>query len=188
MTENSSRVEWASLVRGVYTLIQVAGKSMTTGRMKSILQPQYLDPELVRAADPETTMKLTVLSQLWDSSTGKFSVEDSEVLNETLNLLLQALALVTMSSVNHEIDVIVVVYGWPIKVPEAFFAMVKEERTEALILLAHYSLLLNKVDYLWYVEGMSRRLLQTVHGKIGTEWEAWITWPLQDLVLTEFRN
>jgi hypothetical protein len=187
-SNETSSVEWASLVRGVYTLIQLAGKSMTTGRMKSILQPRYLDPEIVRAADPEVTTNLTALNQLWDCSVEKFSIEELEVLNETLSLLLQALALVALSSTNHEIDTIVVVYGWPIKVPEGFFAMVKEQIPEALILLAHYSLLLNKVDHLWYVQGMSRRLLQTIHGKIGKEWESWITWPLQALVVTEFQN
>ncbi|KAF2494701.1 hypothetical protein BU16DRAFT_445206, partial [Lophium mytilinum] len=72
-----------------------------------------------------------------------------------------------------------VVYAWPIKVPAAFLVMVKELKPEALILLAHYSLLLNRADQVWYMQGMSRRLLQTIHGKIGKEWESWIAWPLQ---------
>ncbi len=35
---------------------------------------------------------------------------------------------------------------------------------------------------------MSRHLLQAVHKVLGKEWENWITWPLQDLVLSEFKN
>jgi len=111
-----------------------------------------------------------------------------EVLNETLSLLHEAWGLVASSSIAHEIDVILVVYGWPIQVPEGFFTMVKEEKPEALIVLAHYSLLLNKVNQLWYIKGMSRRLLKTIHSKLGKEWESWISWPLQNLVLTEFED
>jgi hypothetical protein len=59
---------------------------------------------------------------------------------------------------------------------------------EALILLAHYCLLLSKIDHLWWLQGMSRHLLQAVHKVLGKEWENWITWPLQDLVLSEFKN
>jgi hypothetical protein len=66
--------------------------------------------------------------------------------------------------------------------------MVKELKPEALIVLAHYSLLLNKADHAWYMQGMSRRLLQTIHSKIGKEWESWIAWLLQHLVLTEFKD
>jgi hypothetical protein len=74
--------------------------------------------------------------------------------------------------------------------------MVKKQRPEALVVVAHYSLLLNKVDQLWYMQGMSRRLLQTVHSRIGKEgesWigkegESWITWPLQNIVLNEFED
>jgi hypothetical protein len=184
VSENKSNVEWASLLRGVHTLLKVAGEWMASSSMNLMLQPRHIDPELARAADPEGSAKLIALSELWDSSSGKFNADDVEVLNETLNLLHEACGLVASSDFDHQIDMILVVYGWPIQVPEAFFAMVKEQKPEALVVLAHYSLLLNKVDKFWYMQGMSRRLLQTIHSKLGKDWESWITWPLQNLVLT----
>lgn len=186
-TEKSS-VEWVSLVRGVYTLLEAAGEWMTSGSMTLILQPRQVDPKLARAANSEVGAKLTALSQLWESSPERFDTNEVDVLNETLDLLHEACGLVALSSTDREIDIILVVYGWPIKVPEAFFTLVKKQKPEALILLAHYSLLLNKVDQLWYMKGMSRRLLQTIHSRIGKEWVSWMTWPLQDLVLTEFKH
>lgn len=184
--EESFNVEWVSLLRGVHTLLQVAGEWMADGSMRLLLQPRHMDHELARAADPEASAKLTALCQLWDSSPGKLYVHDVEILNNTLALLHEAYGLVASSSIDNEFDVILVVYGWPIQVPEAFFTMVKGQKPEALIVLAHYSLLLNKVNQLWYVEGMSRRLLKTIHSKLGKEWESWIAWPLQNLVQTEF--
>lgn len=187
-SEENFNVEWISLLRGVHTLLKAAGEWMASGSMKLLLQPRHIDPELARAADPEVSAKLTTLSQLWDSSPGKLDFHEVEVLNKTLNLLHEACGLVASSSINREIDVILVVYGWPIQVPEAFFTMITEQKPEALIVLAHYSLLLNKVNQLWFTKGMSRRLLKTIHSKLGKEWESWITWPLQNLVLTEFED
>ncbi|KAE9368775.1 hypothetical protein N431DRAFT_307463, partial [Stipitochalara longipes BDJ] len=186
--DGKGNIEWVSLLRGVYTLLKAAGEWMANSSMRLILQPSHIDPELANAADPEANAKLRALSQLWDLTSGKFDADDVEVLGETLALLIEAYGLVALSSSDREIDMILVVYAWPIKVPEAFFAMVKGQKPEALVVLAHYSLLLNKVDQLWYMQGMSRRLLHTIHGKIEKEWERWITWPLQELVLTEFKN
>lgn len=186
ISDGKSNVEWVSLLRGVHTLLKVAGDWMADGSMKNILESRSLDPEVCRAADPEAGVRLSALSQLWVSSSDTFDLDDLKTLDETLALLQEAWGLVALSASDSKVDTILVVYGWPIKVPEAFFAMIKEQRPEALIVLAHYSLLLNKVDQLWYMQGMSRRLLQTIHSKIGKEWESWIAWPLQDLVLTEF--
>jgi Fungal specific transcription factor domain len=188
VSEEKSSVEWASLLRGVHTLLKAAGEWMTSSPMRLILQPHHIDPEVASAADPEVCAKLTDLSQLWDASPEKFDFNEIEVLTEALTLLLEACGLVASSSIERPIDMILVVYAWPIKVPEEFFVMVQEQKPEALIVLAHYSLLLNKVDKLWYMQGMSRRLLQTIHSKIGKEWESWIAWPLQTLVLTEFQD
>jgi hypothetical protein len=66
--------------------------------------------------------------------------------------------------------------------------LIAARRPEALILLAHYCLLLNKVDNVWWLRGISRHLLKSIHATIGEEWEGWIAWPLQELVLTEFRG
>jgi hypothetical protein len=187
-SEEKVNVEWVSLLRGVYTLLKAAGEWVTSGSMKLILQPRDTDLELARAVDPEGSAKLTALSQLWSLSPGNFDANDVEVLNEALALLHEAYGVVALSSIDHQIDIILVVYAWPIKVPEAFFDMVKRQIPESLVVLAHYSLLLNKVDQLWYMQGMSRHLLQTIHRIIGKDWESCISWPLQELVLTEFKD
>lgn len=186
-SDEKFNVEWVSLLRGVHVLLIAAGEWMTTSPMQLMLQPRHIDPEIAREINPEVSEKLTKLSQLWEG-VGHLEKNDIDVLGKTLELLHEACGLVASSVMNPEIDVLLVAYGWPIQVPEEFFTMVKEQKPEALILLAHYSLLLNKVNQLWYVKGMSRRLLKTIHNKLGKEWESWITWPLQDLVVTEFED
>jgi hypothetical protein len=186
-SEGEPKVEWASLLRGVNTLLETAGEWMTSSSLKLILHPRP-DPKLAEAVDPELSVKLTALGQLWDKLPEKFNAVEVEALNETLFLLHEDYTLVASYPDERQVDIVSIVYAWPIKVPGIFIAMVKELKPEALILLAHYSLLLNRADHLWYVQGMSRRLLQAIHSKIGKEWESWIAWPLQDLVLSEFKT
>jgi hypothetical protein len=186
--EERSNVEWTSLLRGVHTLLDAAGEWITSSSIKLILHPPVIDPELAETADLEVSARLTALSQLWDSTPEKFNVIEVEALKETLVLLHEDCRLLGSSSNDRQIDIVSIVYAWPIKVPGAFLVMVKELRPEALIVLAHYSLLLNRGDKIWYMEGMSRRLLQTIHSKIGKEWESWMAWLLHKLVLTEFQN
>jgi len=187
-SEDRSNVEWVGLLRGVHTLLDAAREWMTSSSLKLILHPRPIDPALAEAADPEVSTRLVALSQLWDASSGRFNDIEVEALNETLALLHEDCGLVASSSDDYRIDIVSIVYAWPVKVPEAFLVMVKELRPEALIVLAHYSLLLNRADQVWFMQGMSRRLLQSIHSKIGKEWESWIAWPLQNLVLTEFRG
>lgn len=181
--EETSNVEWSGLLRGVLTLLNVAAEWMASSSLKLILLPT--EPRPTDESDSELSVKLRALSQLWELFPGVFSGNEVDALNDTLALLLEGCALVESSS---EIDLVTILYAWPIKVPEAFLNMVRELRPEALIVLAHYSLMLNKANQIWFMQGMSRRLLKTIHNKIGKEWESWIAWPLQELVLTEFSH
>jgi hypothetical protein len=88
--------------------------------------------------------------------------------------------------------------AWATICPDIYMSLVNQRRPEALILLAHYCLLLSKIDNVWWLRGISRHLLRSVCrmiGKVedggegrGGKWESWISWPLQELVLTEFRG
>jgi hypothetical protein len=186
-SEERSNIEWASLLRGVLTLLDVAEEWMSSSLLKMILHPPPMTSTPAEVMDPQLGIKLSALSRLWELSPEAFSIDELEALNTTLALLLEECELVMSFYDDQLIDIVSIVYGWPIKVPAVFLAMVQEFRPEALIVLAHYSLLLNKAESVWLMQGMSRRLLQTIHKKIGKEWESWIAWPLQELVLAEFK-
>lgn len=160
-------VGWSSLLRGVQTLLTEAGEWTTRDFIKLILYPWAMDLELAMQANPEVTMKLASLSSLWDSSPAKFSAAEVAAFNETLALLHEANGLVISSTSQCPVDVMSVTMAWPIRVPETFLPMVTALKPEALVVLAHYSLLLNQVDQVWFMHGMSRHLLRTIQSKIG---------------------
>jgi len=185
--------EWATLLRGIRHIVEVAGQWIEKGPMKLLMCPwamefQGVDPELMREIHPGPSARLTALSRLWNRSTAKLDATDVVVLDRTLTQLHEAYWMMRSSDKECQTASVGIALAWPIRVPERFLAMVNNMDPEALILLAHYSLLLNKVDNVWFMHGMGGHLLRSIQQRLGKEWESWIAWPLQDLVLSEFKT
>jgi hypothetical protein len=184
-------VEWVQLLRGVPYLLEAHFYYVKQGPLGPLLDLREFEP-VQMGSTLEYAVKFDVLKQLWDperlarNSTAPFTDHDVDAFEKTLDILKNTYSMTLQD--DKSLDIVSVIYSWPIRVPESYIWMVNRRLPEALILLAHYCLLLSKVDHLWWAQGMSRHLLQTIHKALGKEWESWITWPLQDLVLSEFRN
>jgi hypothetical protein len=169
---------WAPLLRGVHSLISVTGDWIATGALGVMLYPFSMDLKLAIQANAEVSAKLTALRTLWSSPNTKFSPADVKALKETLALLHEAHGLMISSSEQCPVDLISIVLAWPIRLPEAFLIMVNQQIPEALVVLAHYSLLLSKVEHVWFIQGMRSHLLRMIQDRVGVEWESWILWLL----------
>lgn len=138
------------------------------------------------SASAEDLAKFDTLTQLWGAQDLSISEPEVVALQETLDLLKETYGI--MSSGNERIDRASAALSWPIRVPDLYIEMVGRKQPEALILLAHYSLLLNLAKDFWWLQGMSRQLLQTTYKSLPEYLRDSISWPLQDLIMSEFRN
>jgi hypothetical protein len=73
---------------------------------------------------------------------------------------------------------------WPMYASVDFFALLKSWHPGALILLAHYCILLQRVESNWYIEGRASRLLSTILHHLDSKWHQYIKWPLQEIGIT----
>ena len=181
-------VEWVRLLRGVNSLLGIYYFEIRQGPLGKLIHLWDDDAKPCPETNPEDTARFATLEQLWNRTPMTISVAEADALRETLDILRETYSFMSLPVPDSGIDPGGASLSWPIRVPEAYIQMVNRRQPEALILLAHYCLLLNKMEKVWWMSGMSRHLLQTIHKTIGKEWESWITWPLQDLVLSEFRN
>ncbi|TVY38376.1 Sterol uptake control protein [Lachnellula occidentalis] len=186
--EQAFSTTWASLLRGVHALLDTAWDWIANGPLEPLLEPLAMDPAIVRKANPEISAKLTGLSQLWDPPPTRYNSADIEALSESLVLIQEACGILTSSTSERPVSAISLALAWPTYIPATFLELVDRLEPEALIILAHYSLILNQVDGVWFMHGMSRQLLQTIHERVGKDWESWMAWPLQDLALSELKN
>lgn len=64
---------------------------------------------------------------------------------------------------------------WPMRISEEFMTLLKRHHPSALILLAHYSLLLQRIESKWYFQGRARRLVRTILHFLDPYWHPCIT-------------
>jgi hypothetical protein len=76
-------------------------------------------------------------------------------------------------------QVMIGVHVWPGTVSQQFIELIHQRRPEALIVLAHYCVLLKKVDSCWWLDGVGRKLLAAIDLELSPEWRPWIEWPLE---------
>jgi len=186
LEQDGGTVEWVQLLRGAKELLKTFWNDMEKGPLQTLLKLWDGADEPPAQVSPKDDGRFLDLMRLWDSPHTHLSAEEVEALDEALTLLRQVYGL--MPYFETKICAISATFSWPVQVPEAYIEMVKRRQPEALVLLAHYCLLLNTVNNFWWIHGMSRHLLENIHRNLGTDWESWIAWPLQDLVLSEFKR
>lgn len=70
---------------------------------------------------------------------------------------------------------------FPIYADVEYFALLKSWHPGALIILAHYCILLQRVQMHWYFEGRATRLLSTILSHLDAKWHQYIKWPLEEV-------
>jgi len=68
------------------------------------------------------------------------------------------------------------VYIWPGVVPQLYIELLMDHNPEALILFAHYCVLIKRVDSCWHFKGLGVALFEAVERELDDEWLPWIQW------------
>jgi hypothetical protein len=74
---------------------------------------------------------------------------------------------------------------WPMKLTLAFLSLLCNETNPhpaALILLAHYCLVLRRLDGCWYFYGGAKELLGSVLKRLDERWRRCVEWPIRDIL------
>lgn len=70
---------------------------------------------------------------------------------------------------------------WPIRLSEKFMAMLAASHPGALILLAHYSVLLQNIEDQWYFKGRATKMIRAIMLRLAIKWHRFIEKPLEIL-------
>lgn len=66
---------------------------------------------------------------------------------------------------------------WPFSVSELFVQLLSETRPPALIIMAHYCLILRRAKDCWYMAESGLRIFQAIQHNLGEEWSTYIEYP-----------
>ncbi|KAJ5621165.1 hypothetical protein N7510_005149 [Penicillium lagena] len=111
-----------------------------------------------------------------------FEVDHSTLLS-ALTLLSSAFSKVHEAQARKNYSLCVALNVWAARVPDAYLELVKQRHPVALILLAHYCILLLPLEGSWYMNGYSKRLITRIYGQLDEQWRPWLQWPLEEVGL-----
>jgi hypothetical protein len=66
---------------------------------------------------------------------------------------------------------------WPMQLTRDYIELLQERRPEALIILAHYGVLLQYYRECWAVGDTGVFLIRAISAHTGRHWEPWLAWP-----------
>ncbi|KAJ5147032.1 hypothetical protein N7526_000384 [Penicillium atrosanguineum] len=69
------------------------------------------------------------------------------------------------------------VFLWAYPLSKRFHDHLISHHPAALVLLAHYCVLLHMVDHFWYMSGIGRQLLEDIETKTHPAFREWLVWP-----------
>lgn len=70
---------------------------------------------------------------------------------------------------------------WPMLVSLNYFHLLQDSHPGALIALAHYCLLLHKLDGRWYLQGRAKKLLGHILQRLDPKWYSHVEWAMAEL-------
>jgi hypothetical protein len=66
---------------------------------------------------------------------------------------------------------------WPVLVPAEYMDLLMKRSPEALIILAHYAVVLHSHREDWFISEGGRYLINSISRHLGSYWDKWMAWP-----------
>lgn len=73
--------------------------------------------------------------------------------------------------------------GWPITVSQDYIAFLRSRQQMALVILAHYAVILYDGRDTWWAVGWGSKLIQELDKVVEDEWKSLLVWPMEQIVV-----
>ncbi|KAE9362929.1 hypothetical protein N431DRAFT_390396 [Stipitochalara longipes BDJ] len=162
--------EFLPLVRGAFSVASHTLDWLLAGPLgPSMERPRDENPDF--ALNPEDASFARLLPVLRAGGN-----EEGEACCEALNMLRKLLAMA--ATPDQTIAVKTLVLSWPAQVSQRYIELMSERQPEALVVLAHYCIMLKMIDSFWFMKGCAAMLLEQCRRDLRKEWHPHIEWPM----------
>ena len=185
--DDTALPDWLQVIRGSCHIFQavwpyIKHEPRLIVMMGGLEQEPVDDPVTDMSADDERLRGLFDLPQL-SISKGNDSRFDSSPILPALLILIRAFSNARAARARDNYTMMAAIRAWPTQVPQEYFDLLRERDPAALILLAHYCILLRRLEDVWYICGYGRRLLSRIYRQLDEKWHPWLQWPLEEIGL-----
>ena len=163
-------LDFFSVLRGIHILLECASDWIKEGPLAELLNRDWSPPERKLPQD------VTGVFQYLHRKNQKVNTNADDLAVYASVILLLQKAFRTYHIIAEEPGMVLI---WPINVPESYIAAIKRREPLALVILAHYSVLLHSIHDCWWLEGRGAGLLKTISQALPEEWLSSVRWPLE---------
>ena len=163
--------DFFTLIRGIKTVLRgVCFDRITEGKLKVLLDYDWyprgepLRGDVKSAFDHLTELKMTAVRH--------------PDLQETYTAVTKSLqrAFETYSVITHERTLALGV--WTANLPDLYLSLIRRREPMALVILAHYGVLLYSINGIWWSEGRGARLVEAISESLPMSWQPELQWPM----------
>ncbi|KAH7323538.1 hypothetical protein BKA65DRAFT_70746 [Rhexocercosporidium sp. MPI-PUGE-AT-0058] len=174
---NGERLHWFHIVRGLVKLLEKNWVQLSQGPFGPLIT-RFPDP-IEFSWNPDDT-HLARLHEIFPDPCSDDD-EDISIYKQTIDELRRASALSYRK--NGILNDVAVTYIWPGAIQQRFLELLHDKQPEALVILAHYCVLLKRVDYCWPFRGVGEKMLRSIVKELSLVWKPWIEWALTQPVV-----
>jgi hypothetical protein len=171
-------VQWVKLHRGSHEILQKRSALLREGPLEPLFTPwKGLDRNGPHPLPTVEEEQLSALSAL--AAASSLSAEQKLTLNEMLQKVRRVFSILAY---NPKISQLSAVMSWFSMLSEDYLKMLEEKIPEALLIVVFYCVALKRAEHMWWVKGKGENLLRTVMGELGSGWETWTDWPVEQVL------
>lgn len=170
-------LDFFPVVRGTKTVLRSALEWISHGALNPLIERQW-DEWKSDAASSPSALAPEVKIHLWELEKLNCRTARDEEEHECFAVAIQRL-IDAYETYKYIVGDRSLVFVWTVVVRNEFVAALQSRKPMALVILAHYGILIHSVDEQWWAKGRGARLIEAIHLELPTEWKEAITWPLQ---------
>lgn len=169
-----SAANWLTLLRGVTAVARSAKSWLPSGILAPMLPPMRRWDKIDTPSEADEQLnRLTILVS---------HVEDAErrlLYTKAITDLQKAFSI--YSSLDKGDCNISIIFQWCAQLSEEYVGLLMSCDPEALVIFAHFAVLMSKALPCWWLEGRVEWLLASIHSHLGECHRIWIQWPIEKL-------
>lgn len=172
---NADVLQWFHLLRGAKIVLDMFSDAIKCSFLKPLLDEMAYTENAAAYAIPGAD-HITDLFRICGIS--NHERETSQAYTLAIHTLLSTF---TQASICRERGdaMILASFVWPVNLPPKFVDLLSEKQPEALVILAHYCVLIqwSETQDNWFVDGWGRYMFETIRDSVPESWSEHLKWP-----------
>lgn len=171
---NTDVLQWFHLLRGAKIVLDMFSDAIKCSFLKPLLDEMAYTENAAAYAIPGAD-RITDLFRI--CSLGNHERETASAYNLAIHSLLSTFTQASICRDRGD-STILASLVWPVNLPPLFVDLLSEKQPEALVILAHYCVLIHWSDTSdWFVNGWGRYMLETIQDSVPVAWAEHLKWP-----------